>query len=152
VTANTWYQVRIVTKGRNIKVYVNDMATPKIDFNDDSFAGGAVGVRTYNSLAKWDDINVSSEGNTGVTTLSMDEKVRVYPNPAHDDIHVSFSDSPMGDCTIDLYSRDGNRVLTENRIKGTNNVNLDTSDLIPGVYVLKIDESSNSHLSQIVIN
>ncbi|MDR1416077.1 MAG: glycoside hydrolase family 127 protein [Prevotellaceae bacterium] len=60
ISANQWYQVRVVAKESNIKVYVDDMATPKIDFDDSSFASGCVGVRSYQALAQWDNISVTS--------------------------------------------------------------------------------------------
>lgn len=67
ITANRWYQIRVVAKGAGIKIYVDDMATPKIDVSDASFASGAVGVRSYDALAAWDDISVKALPKTGAS-------------------------------------------------------------------------------------
>jgi hypothetical protein len=78
VNASQWYPVRVVAKGGNIKIYVDDMAAPKIDISDTTFASGAVGVRSYGALAAWDNISVrsiseadgSAEGWTNPLTLN----------------------------------------------------------------------------------
>jgi hypothetical protein len=62
INANQWYQLRVVANGDSIKVYVDDMATPKIDFRDASFASGCIGVRSYRALAQWDDLRVTKAG------------------------------------------------------------------------------------------
>jgi len=59
INPNTMYHLRVVASGSNIKVYVNDMVTPKINVNDTTFAAGAIGVRTFNSNAKFDNILVT---------------------------------------------------------------------------------------------
>ncbi|MDR0414093.1 MAG: glycoside hydrolase family 127 protein [Prevotellaceae bacterium] len=64
VQANRWYKLCVVAKGANIKVYVDDMETPKIDVNDASFASGVVGVRSYSALTAWDDIKVTALAET----------------------------------------------------------------------------------------
>jgi len=60
IAANTWYHLKIVAVGSLIKVYVGDMNTPKITFTDASYAGGAIGLRTYNSNAKFDNVSAKS--------------------------------------------------------------------------------------------
>lgn len=60
VTPNTLYHLRVVANGSNIKVYVTSMTTPKINFNDTSYTAGAIGLRTFNANAKFDNIAVSS--------------------------------------------------------------------------------------------
>jgi hypothetical protein len=59
VTANTTYRMRIVALGSSIKVYVNDMNTPKINVTDTSYTSGLIGLRTYNAPARFDYITAS---------------------------------------------------------------------------------------------
>lgn len=59
LTANTKYHLKIEAQDSSIMVYVGDMTTPKIKVTDSSYVGGAVGVRTYNSAAKFDNITVT---------------------------------------------------------------------------------------------
>lgn len=58
IKANKWYQLRVIAEGANIKVFVDDMHTPDIEYVDDSFSTGMIGVRSYQAITKWDDINV----------------------------------------------------------------------------------------------
>ena len=59
ITANTMYHLRVVANGSNIKVYVNDMITPKINVIDTSYTNGSIGLRTYSSAAKFDNISIN---------------------------------------------------------------------------------------------
>lgn len=61
-STNTWYHMKVVVSGTNIKVYVDDMAAPKIDYTDNSlnpFTHGKVGVRTANKHTHFDNFSVS---------------------------------------------------------------------------------------------
>ncbi|WP_232436735.1 family 43 glycosylhydrolase [Paenibacillus senegalimassiliensis] len=60
LSANTTYPIKIVAQDTSIRVYVGDMATPKLSVTDSSYIGGKIGVRTYNSAAKFDNISVES--------------------------------------------------------------------------------------------
>lgn len=58
LNADTAYHMKVVVSGTSIKVYVTDMATPKIDITDSTHASGAIGVRAYNVRARFDNINI----------------------------------------------------------------------------------------------
>jgi len=58
ISPNTMYHMRVVANGSNIRVFVNNMTTPKININDTSFTSGAISVRTYYSNARFDNILV----------------------------------------------------------------------------------------------
>jgi hypothetical protein len=60
ITANTLYHMRVVADGSIIKVYVADMVTPKINFTDSSYTVGAIGLRTFNADAKFDNVTVNA--------------------------------------------------------------------------------------------
>lgn len=56
-----WQHIKVVVKGTNIKIYVGDMDKPKIDYDDHSptaFIHGKVGVRSFFSDTKYDNIFV----------------------------------------------------------------------------------------------
>ncbi|NOY07394.1 MAG: family 43 glycosylhydrolase [Spirochaetes bacterium] len=63
VNTDTVYKMKIVTSGPNIKVYVTDMVTPKVDINDSVYYEGELGVRTSNSITYFDNISISDSGN-----------------------------------------------------------------------------------------
>ncbi|MFC5446992.1 family 16 glycoside hydrolase [Paenibacillus aestuarii] len=59
IATNTWYHMKVVVNNGNIKVYVGDMATPKISFTDATFANGTIGVRGgFGNSVSFDNIQV----------------------------------------------------------------------------------------------
>jgi len=60
IAANTWYPMKVIAVGNKIDVYVGDMNTPKITVTDGTYVGGAIGLRTYNSAAKFDNISAKA--------------------------------------------------------------------------------------------
>jgi hypothetical protein len=79
INANTMYHLKVVASGSNIKVYFNNSSTACIDMNDSTYTSGATGVRTYQSNAKFDNINITlpagaifyQDGNFGGTGVML---------------------------------------------------------------------------------
>ncbi|GEM_PF-5360211 len=92
LTAYTKYHVKIVAQDDSIKVYVGDMTTPKISVTDSTYKGGMIGVRTYNSAAKFDNISVQSSQNEteklSVSATSGDTH-RIFGNGSSPDPNLS---------------------------------------------------------------
>ncbi|MDR1865914.1 MAG: family 43 glycosylhydrolase [Bacteroidales bacterium] len=62
------YTLRAVVAGANIKVYVDDMETPKIDYTDpDPIISGKVGLRVRNAHVRFDNFSVTA--NAGEDTV-----------------------------------------------------------------------------------
>ncbi|NQX61586.1 family 16 glycoside hydrolase [Paenibacillus qinlingensis] len=60
ISTNTWYHMKIVVNEGNIKVYVGDMATPKINFTDTTFVSGTIGVRGgFGNSVSFDNISLN---------------------------------------------------------------------------------------------
>ncbi|WP_193212332.1 RICIN domain-containing protein [Luteolibacter marinus] len=53
------HHLRVVAAGSLIKVYCDDMNTPKITVTDTTFASGSCGVRAFLSNATWDNFAVN---------------------------------------------------------------------------------------------
>ncbi|KAI0459552.1 putative glycosyl hydrolase [Xylaria acuta] len=53
------YHVRVVAIESDIKIFVDDMVKPRIQFTDGSFATGANGVRVFNAAAKFGSVSVA---------------------------------------------------------------------------------------------
>jgi hypothetical protein len=52
------YHMKVIASGSNIKIYVGDMKTPKINITDSAHTSGAIGVRAYNVHAHFDNIQI----------------------------------------------------------------------------------------------
>jgi hypothetical protein len=52
---NQWYRLKVRAVGASIRVYVDDMVTPKITATDATFLSGHVGVRAHFTNASFDD-------------------------------------------------------------------------------------------------
>jgi len=150
IVANTWYQVRVVAKGTSIKIYVNDMTTPKIDYTDASFTSGSIGVRCYNTITRWDNLSVSSSTINGFKELKISDDIKVYPNPAKNYLDISFNESMNKDYKINILDTKGCIIQSKNRSKDLTLVQVDTQNLIPGTYVIDINSDTESYRSQFI--
>ncbi|MCY3810776.1 MAG: DUF1080 domain-containing protein, partial [Gammaproteobacteria bacterium] len=52
--AGPWYRLRVVATGPRIEVFVD--GAPVLDIEDATYASGAVGLRTWEFAAEWDDV------------------------------------------------------------------------------------------------
>ncbi len=59
IRPGTSYRLRVEAVGSSIKVYVDDMSTPKIVTSDTSFTSGANGVRVFNTAATFDNVSIT---------------------------------------------------------------------------------------------
>lgn len=62
VAIRSFHHMRVVAKGDDIKVYVDDMNTPKIHVNDGMWKSGQNGVRNFQTDATFDNIKVTHLG------------------------------------------------------------------------------------------
>jgi parallel beta-helix repeat protein len=58
ITPDVTYRIKIVAIGTSLKVYVNDMVTPKLTYSDSTYASGMIGLRTWGSHVHFDNIKV----------------------------------------------------------------------------------------------
>jgi xylan 1,4-beta-xylosidase len=64
LTAGQSYKLRAVLNGENIKIYLNDMATPVIDYTDTHpIISGKAGIRAHNAVMTFDNFLITP--NTG---------------------------------------------------------------------------------------
>ena len=57
IDQNTTYQLKTITQGNSIKIYLNDVL--KIDATDSTFSSGKIGLRTYTAEASYDNVSVA---------------------------------------------------------------------------------------------
>jgi len=134
IQANTWYQMRIEAKGANIKVFVNDMNTPKITYTDHSFSTGCIGVRCYNAITRWDNLRVAENETTGIkdVTCKSDKYICYVQNGI---LYINQIDNGI---SVKLYNPDGKilkqRVVTNNKVQ----ISLPQH----GIYLVNLDSET----------
>jgi hypothetical protein len=69
ISINTVYRLKVVAKGPNIDVYVNDILV--VSAVDSTFTEGAIGLRTYKANATFDNINVTEREDVVIPTESI---------------------------------------------------------------------------------
>jgi hypothetical protein len=58
IALNTSYHVKVEASGSSIKVFVDDMTTPKIGVTDTTHTTGANGIRVFNAAARLDNVSI----------------------------------------------------------------------------------------------
>ncbi len=144
INANQWYNIRVVARGNNIKFYVDDMNVPKIDFNDNSYSSGCIGVRSYNATAVWDDISVVSLAGTKVSTPKATNKIVLYPNPVSKDLAINI---PQSGC-LAVYDAAGKQIYSTNVTSGT--AILNTDGYSDGIYLVKLISDKGTDIAKFV--
>lgn len=84
--------------------------------------------------------------------VSLDEskspkQLSVYPNPASDQLRVSYNFQGTPNTTFELISVLGTRVYKKDLTTGTGDLKLDVSNLSRGIYFYAIKDSSGKVLS-----
>lgn len=142
IQADTWYSVKIEAQGSSIKVFVNDMQTPKISVTDATYSSGAIGVRTYGATARFDDISVKDQ-QTGLLPLKnncfSNENIRVYPNPTSGNFNIAMKNRFESDYTILVFNDSGSLILSDHKQKDQTVAQLDISNNSNGLYLVKLD-------------
>ena len=141
---NTKYTLKIVATGANIKVYVTDMNTPKIDYTDPNpFINGKVGFRSFNSHVHFDNFSVTTDegGNiSGVENpVSVTNTLELFPNPVDDVITIKNA----GDYSdLVIYTMDGQEIYSTKLTRDIWTMNI--AGFNKGLYFIKLSNNSGS--------
>lgn len=80
---------------------------------------------------------------TPVDPIDAIDQIRLYPNPAHDNVTIEFYGNQLGSGKIAVYSLSGQRIFTgETTVNfGINTYNLTTNTLSDGLYIMEIESN-----------
>lgn len=135
---NRKYHIRVVAEGANIKVYVDDMEIPRIDYTDPSpFISGKVGFRSYNTHALFDNLMVTTADDSNISsveTIKWDSDCIVYPNPVKDMLTVKTNEDIESIC---IFNQTGVLMHTQ---QDSGPVSM--QGLPAGMYIVKVKETS----------
>ncbi len=145
-TDNGFY--RIISRASGLALEVRDALTTN---------GAEVRQWTWNtaSCQQWKLEPVSSTAKlTQNLGLSENEKmisdVLLFPNPAVNQVQVLFSQNDEENVTIQIVDMSGKIVQSKNNIKG-GQINVDTSNLSSGIYVVKIKSEEKTMTKKLII-
>jgi len=147
---NTAYHIKVVTAGANIKVYVTDMTTPKIDFTDPApFISGKVGLRSCNVHAHFDNFTVTTQGNleTGLNDVSNNlpaNNLEMFPNPVKDVLTVNATEKSVAK----IYNTTGQLMISQ-LIDGSNN-RISVEQLTKGIYIIKLNGDGKEYSKKLI--
>jgi xylan 1,4-beta-xylosidase len=146
---DTWYKLAVTVKGNSIKVFVDDMENPVIDYTDNTpFLNGKAGLRVFNSDVLFDNFMVTSQPLSSVTmakSLVKDQNLTVFPNPTRGEIKI---DGLVNNATVNIVNLKGT-VLSAFPL--CNDKTIDLSSFARGIYWLLITEDNKIHKKEIVV-
>jgi hypothetical protein len=118
--------------------YLRNRTNPKVDSDS-----------TNNIVAK--DMSWKPLSRAGVATLTYDNNIAAYPNPANTELTVSLNYVQLASTTIELISLNGQTVLSTTASEGSfANNTLDVSNVEKGLYILRVtngDQVSTTKVS-----
>lgn len=83
---------------------------------------------------------------TASTEIANDNKIQVYPNPVCDELRINSDEKIL---SITLTGLSGNNILTISNVS-ENYLLIDTKNLIPGMYILKVEISSGTIIRKLI--
>ena len=83
----------------------------------------------------------------GINSLSNDNIISMYPNPANDEVTVNFKRADY----MEVSNAIGEKLYAEN-VYGSSTINLNTSLLSNGLYFVKVIEGQNSSVKKLMIS
>ncbi len=103
---------------------------------------GDLQVVAYNGCGISDTLSITVSSVTGLSQLSENMVVSLYPNPAKNYVFVK-AQNPSN---IEIFSRSGEKIFENSFV--TDNIILNTSNFEPGIYLIKItDKKTNETFS-----
>jgi hypothetical protein len=117
----------------------------------DTWNGDQLRIRMHNENGLYANsyaVDRTTVENTGAkNTLTMS----VYPNPAHDQVSILFSETPASSVVISLTTIDGKVVQQWSMNQSNRFMNLSLPMVAEGVYFLKMNSDSGTSIQKITI-
>ena len=89
-----------------------------------------------------------------VNTISIDEleknSVVLFPNPAKEYVKIGFAQNTAS-AEVSIFSIDGKKVHHSAEKPLSNELELNTSQLLPGLYVIEINSNGNNAVEKLII-
>ncbi len=87
---------------------------------------------------------------TSISNLAEDLGIILYPNPAQNEVRISWPEVQNNEMEISLLNTMGQRIIQQ-QIKGQRNLTLNISDIPAGVYFVEFRQGDNSGAKKLII-
>ena len=110
------------------------------------------GTSDYGNSLFIDDVNTSQS--LGVNEINQNiANLSIMPNPVANRMNVSFStESAVSNITISNLQGQIVKTISENTVKGENNFEINTTELVSGVYFFTIASATNVSSQRFIVN
>ena len=101
-----------------------------------------------------DNINISVDDASGLgENGEIVNNLVLYPNPANDELNVSFSTNSQENAIVEILDLTGkvNQSQTVQANEGSNLIMMDTSKLASGMYFMKLNVGSGQQTVQFTV-
>lgn len=79
---------------------------------------------------------------TGIASFNLDDKIKVYPNPANDVLNIDLSNLPKSEITTEIHNTIGQLVYETKTFN--HNLVINTSSFAGGVYTVNIKQGGKT--------
>ncbi|WP_430931241.1 T9SS type A sorting domain-containing protein [Saccharicrinis sp. 156] len=81
----------------------------------------------------------------------LNEKVKVYPNPATTQLNIVFSKIINDEQLISIINSTGSVVLSKEIEQGTQSFTIDVNSFVRGMYMLRINSGESQYSSKVIV-
>ena len=122
-----------------------------------NFKGSIDNLRIYNYGISYDQVKDIYEEEVSLIKdrHAPDIELEIYPNPCHNDTRVRYLINDKRLTICDLYQVSGmkiRRLVNEEKVPGTYELNIDVSDLESGIYFIKLMSGNRSVVKKLIVN
>ncbi|MGB3452441.1 MAG: T9SS type A sorting domain-containing protein [Moheibacter sp.] len=129
--------------------YDNDLEIDMLSIHfADETTGYIAGIKN-NKGTIWK--NGTGINTMNVTDENLKDKIKIYPNPATNEVNIVIKKSLTDNFTITLTDITGKKVHSK-YYQNTDRIAIDVKSLVKGVYILSINSTKQNYTKKIIIN
>ncbi|MDP4269906.1 MAG: YCF48-related protein [Bacteroidota bacterium] len=139
---NVYYQIEVISP---YSIFVDKQATAQ----SASLLKSAT-VSSFPALYYSSRSNVATNNTAGIATITTDDLLSIYPNPAKNNIRISTNNQNGDDAIINIYNTTGSLVKSD--ILGLPDQSYDISSLSNGIYILELKSGNLTYKKRLIVN
>lgn len=162
----TWKEIGNITRGNDKNLSWKEIVIPIHEYANHRYPPAfrivarpsrPIGYFPTTVLCALDAFEIIETGGASNRTnefnlISLDDITGIYPNPASDQLTVDFGDKISLDRVyLQLTNQAGQTIKTVHVDNVVNRVDIDVTDVVPGMYVLTINTDDDSVNKRVVI-